>query len=561
MAFSLRERPALVDRLRSGVFDLLVVGGGVTGAGVLRDAALRGLKVALVERGDFACGTSSRSSKLVHGGLRYLEMGDVALVFEAVRERQRLMKLAPHLARPQAFLLPVFRPRRRHSIFALDIGLTLYDMLAAFAGVLRHKAVRARGLRKMEPLLKRDDLQGGVRYYDAMTDDARLVLANVRDGVEAGGVAVSRVSFVEPQFRQGRFVSALVKDEWTGDMMRVAAHGLVLAGGPWTDDLRGRIGAKAELRALRPSKGVHIVVTRDRLPLSQAVMMTAADGRIVFALPWSHATVLGTTDTPWDGPPDDPPTTLEDARYLLDTANAHFDPPGGPLAPTDVVSSWGGIRPLVAADSSSTYNASREHLVATDPRGIVTISGGKLTTYRVMAEEALDAAISLLPPGRAAAAQPGRTQTLPLPGARTIAGRHRALEEVATRLHDQHGIDPALATLLAQRYGDEAAAVVALAREEPDGLVPVVAGAPVVWGELRWAAQHEMALSLVDAAVRRTPLYYTVGVRLHDCADEIARRFCGWLGLPADRAPELAIELRQHIDRHAILARETPHAA
>ena len=198
MDFCLPERSQHVERLKREVFDVLVVGGGITGAGIARDAALRGLRVALVERGDFAGGTSSRSSKLIHGGLRYLEMGDFKLVFEAVRERQRLMRLAPHLARPQAFVLPVL-DRSKHGVLALDVGLTIYDVMAAFAGVMTHKAVRARGLRQLEPLLRPDGLHGGVRYHDAMTDDARLVIANLRGALTAGAVPVSRMAFLGPE--------------------------------------------------------------------------------------------------------------------------------------------------------------------------------------------------------------------------------------------------------------------------------------------------------------------------------------------------------------------------
>jgi len=388
------------------------VGGGITGAGIARDAALRGLKVALVERGDFAQGTSSRSSKLIHGGLRYLEMGDVGLVFEAVRERQRLLELAPHLARAQSFVLPVFEGSRR-SVFVLDIGLTVYDLLAAFSGVMTHRALRKKALR-MEPLLRQNGLSGGVRYYDAMTDDGRLVLANIRGALQAGAVPVSRVSFTEPVFRAGKLLSAVVRDEVRGASIQVAARCLVSAVGPWSDELSARWQGQPVPPTLKPSKGVHVVVPRARLPLSQAVMMTAADGRVVFALPWSHATILGTTDTVHEGPIDEPGTTYADAKYLVDTANLNFDIPGEPLRVDEIVSTWAGIRPLVAsAPGQSSYKTSREHAISTDARGLVAIAGGKLTTYRIMAAETVDAAIKLLPAQTGADLKPCATAHLP----------------------------------------------------------------------------------------------------------------------------------------------------
>jgi glycerol-3-phosphate dehydrogenase len=559
MSFSLHERKGLVDRLRTEVFDLIVVGGGITGAGILRDAALRGLKVALIERGDFAVGTSSRSSKLIHGGLRYLEMGDVALVFEAVRERQRLMKLAPHLARPQPFVLPVYRQRRRHSVFALDVGLTVYDLLASFAGVMSHRAVRARGLRKMEPLLKSADLQGGVRYYDAMTDDARLVLANVRGGVQAGGVAVSRMTFLEPHMRQGKFNAARVRDEWHGETMLIAGHCLVFAGGPWSDALQQQWHSKSAARKLQPSKGVHVVVPRARLPLAQAAMMTAHDGRVVFALPWSHATVIGTTDTPWQGALDDPPTTTSDAQYLVDTANAHFDAPGGALTLADIVSTWAGIRPLVAQSNGNTYQASREHLVEANGKGLVSVSGGKLTTYRAMAEEAVDAALGLLPEGRAAAARECTTDKDALPGAKSLVDRRRPLDGETARLQGA-GVPAEAAQWLVQRYGDEAAEVWRACGVDAKGKDAVVPGLPVLWGEVRWAVEQEMALTAVDVAVRRTSLYYLAGAGLLPVIDELARRICAIGDQPAGRAMELAAELRAHIERHQVQPDVDPNA-
>lgn len=571
MPYSVHQRPELLQHLRTEVFDLLVVGGGITGAGVARDAALRGLKVALVERGDFAIGTSSRSSKLIHGGLRYLEMGDVKLVFEAVRERQRLMRLAPHLARAQSFVLPVYE-RSKHGVFLLDVGLTIYDVMAAFAGVMTHKAVRKKALRRLEPLLHEAGLQGGVRYYDAMTDDGRLVLANVRAAVQAGAVVTSRTGFVEPVFKGGRLVAAKVRDEVRGETFPVACKVVVSATGPWTDETMGRWkGALQDggpPQTLKPSKGVHVVVPRDRLPLSQAVMMTARDGRVVFALPWTHATVIGTTDTPYAGDLAEPPCTYDDAAYLCQTANDHFQAVGGPLDVADIISTWAGIRPLVANDpGQSSYKTSREHVVTSDPRGLVAIAGGKLTTFRVMAAETVDAALKLLPQAQVDALKPCQTAQVPLPGAEGPLGDARKggsarkpLEFLISTLKTSQSLDDETATHFAFQYGTEAESVLAVCRATQDGMTPVVADLPVRWGELEWLVREEMVLTLADLLVRRTQLYYLAGDRLLPVLDTLARKVASWLGYPPAQARPLHDEMAAFIAQRRVETAER-HAA
>lgn len=549
MPYSIHQRPELLLRLQSEIFDVVVVGGGITGAGVARDAALRGLKVALIDRGDFACGTSSRSSKLIHGGVRYLEMGDVALVFEAVRERQRLLRLAPHLARPQSFLLPVYEDRKKHSVFILDVGLTLYDLLASFAGVMHHRALRTKAMRRLEPLLRAKGLDGGVRFWDAMTDDARLVMANLRGALQAGAVPVSRVAFVEPVWKNNRLLSVRLRDELTGHTFLVATHTVVSATGPWTDELHTKWKGSGVPQTLQPSKGVHVVVPRERLPLSQAVMMTAADGRVVFALPWPLATVLGTTDTPYAGDFREPEATYEDAKYLVDTANAHFDTPDRPLDVEDVVSTWAGIRPLVANTQTpgSTYKTSREHVVSTDPRGLVTIAGGKLTTYRVMAQSTVDAVVKLLPPTPGVDLKPCQTETLPLPGADKLVGVMRPLETLIAGLQAQENLDESVARHLAMSYGSDARDVLATCDMEPAGRQRVLPDLPFLWGELAWLTREEMVLTLTDLCVRRTQLYYLAGEKLLTVAPLLADRLVKWLGLPAEKRAELLTDLENFV--------------
>ncbi|MBM4344305.1 MAG: glycerol-3-phosphate dehydrogenase/oxidase [Deltaproteobacteria bacterium] len=569
MAFSIHQREDLLRKLAATPFDLLVVGGGITGAGIARDAALRGLRVALVERGDFAVGTSSRSTKLIHGGLRYLEMGDVGLVFEAVRERQRLLRIAPHLARPQSFVLPV-NESSKHGVFLLDVGLTLYDALASFAGVMRHRALRKKPLMRMEPLLHGKGLQGGARYFDATTDDARLVLANVRGAHEAGAVPLSRVEVVAPIVQDGRCVGARVRDLRGSATFDVRALCIVAAVGPWSDEwmalwrsaLPDTTDAPAAAPPLTPSKGVHVVVPRSRLPLNHAVTMTShLDGRVVFALPWSHATVLGTTDTTYDGALDEPVCTWADAEYLVQTANGCLHAVGGPLQVADVVSTWAGIRPLVAQAGASSYKTSREHVITVDPRGLVAVAGGKLTTYRVMAQQAVDAALPLLPGATAHAVTPCATAELPLPGADRLPTPNRSIEVLTAALQANHGLDAASAEHFARRYGSDAESVLAACADEPEGGDCVLPDLPYRWGELAWLVREEMALDLVDLTVRRTQLYYVAGDRLLAVAQDLGRRMARWCGDPPEAARILAAGLVAYVVAHRVQSPPEPHAA
>ena len=481
MPFSFHERRPLIDRLRSDHFDVLVVGGGVTGAGLARDAALRGLRVALVEMDDFSSGTSSRSSKLIHGGLRYLEQGDVGLVFEAVRERQRLMKLAPHLAKAQSFIVPVFKGSR-HSVLLLDLGLTLYDMLAAGAGVIRHRAMRAARLLEHEPLLRDATLKGGVRYYDAQTDDVRLVMANLRDAHACGAVCVSRLRFEEPTLTDGRISGVKLKDLTTGET-EARCDSVVLVAGPFADDaMRRFLGREPKRPIIRPSR-VHIVLETDFL--SEAILMTADDGRVVFALPWPHASVIGTTDTQFVGELSNPRCTFDDVDYLLACANSHLVAKGAPLGREDVVSTWSGIRPLAIGtrdDEGKTYNTSREHVIHADPAGLVMIAGGKLTTYRVMAAEGLEAAVNFLPPARQDGLSPCVTHERPLPGADNLPHGRAPLERFAQRLADSRRCSLSLAEHLTHTSGSDAEAVLACCEANDDGARQVVSGCPVRWG-------------------------------------------------------------------------------
>lgn len=488
--------------LADAPFDLLVVGGGITGAGVARDAALRGLRVALVERDDFAAGTSSRSSRLVHGGVRYLEHGHLGLVFEASRERRILLRTAPHLVRPLAFTWPVYRGARvpRWQLLA---GLALYDGLALFRNVALHRPLGAAGVLAREPALAREGLVGGATYWDAATDDARLTLATVLDAVRAGACVVNHaaVRAMTLPAREGAPVRVQVADALTGAVVDAAARVVVNAAGPWGDAVR-RLVEPAGPDAVLGAKGVHITVPAARVGNHGAVtLLSPVDGRVMFVLPAGPCTIIGTTETPAERGPDEVRATEADVAYLLRSANGFF--PAAGLRREDVVSAWAGIRPLAAAARGAHANggtaaASREHVIERDPRGLVTVSGGKLTTYRAMAAQVVDAAAPLLT--GADVRRRSRTHARPLPGG-VLAPDEQRQARCAVG-------DDAVADRLLQAHGSGWRDVWALAAHDPRLASRVDASLPYVGAELAYAVRCELACTLADLLVRRTPIAF-----------------------------------------------------
>lgn len=359
--------------LESRVFDVLVIGGGITGAGIARDAAMRGMSVAIVEKGDWANGTSSKSSRLIHGGIRYLEHGQIALVRESVRERETLLRIAPHLVRPLEFTWPVYRGARLPR-WKLRIGLTIYDFLAGKRGVRSHQSLSAEEVLANEPHLRRDGLVGGVSYFDAATDDAALTRANIESAVEHGALAVNHALAATTHATDGK-ATALVKNLTDGNESRVSARLVVSATGPWQ---------------ARGTKGSHIAVPRSRVDNHNAVTLTSPDdGRVMFVLPGGDQTIVGTTDIRTTESPDSVKASDEEIAYLLRAANSCF--PDSQLTSSDVVATWAGIRPL-AKDPAGTSpsSISREHRISRDNNGVLVVTGGKLTTYRSMASQVVD---------------------------------------------------------------------------------------------------------------------------------------------------------------------------
>lgn len=529
------RREAQWRRLGSDPFDLLVVGGGITGAGVARDAALRGARVALVEKGDYASGTSSRSSRLVHGGLRYLELYEFGLVFESTHERARLMRLAPHVVRPLPFIYPVYEGAKP-GLLLMRMGMLLYDLLASFQTYRNHRKLRPARLAAAEPALRQDGLRGGFRYYDCITDDGRLTLENILGAEAAGAVCLNHARFEAATLADGVITGATVVDEETGRRATVRAPVVVNAVGPWLNGLR-RQGECARGLRLQPSKGVHVVVPRERLPVDDAVVMKAVqDGRVVFCIPWGSATYIGTTDTAWDGDPDAVFADAADVDYLLETANRYF--PRQDLVPADVLSTWAGLRPLIAADGTSTYHTSREHAVASDPCGTVVVAGGKLTTYRLMARETVDAALALLRDREGAGARRFgrcRTKRRPLPGGVGLK-RRKARAALHGELRGRSGLSAEAVAHLVTTYGARAGLLVDAVAADPSRGRPIVDGLPYLWAQVDFAADEEHAVHLDDVLVRRTHLFYKAPDQGRAVAPAVAARLALRLGWDEARA-------------------------
>jgi glycerol-3-phosphate dehydrogenase len=502
--------------MQAGQLDLLVVGGGITGAGVALDAAARGLSVGLVERADLASGASSKSSKLIHGGLRYLEMGDLGLVREGLRERELLLtRLAPHLVSAVPFLWPL-RHRGWERLY-LGAGLILYDTLGGARSVPRHRHLSRRGGLAAAPALSGEGMTGAVQFYDAAEDDARMVVAVARTAASFGAHVVTRARVTRLVRAGARVTGAEVRDSETGQTLAVAARHVLLAAGAWTDELRAGTAARFAT-ALRPSKGIHITVARGRIPMSTGVL-ARTEKSVLFIIPTDAGWLIGDTDTPWLHGPDDPVASAADIDYLLAKANALL---ACPLTRADVLGVFAGLRPLVGpAGATDTTRLSRRHVVEAPAPGLTTIAGGKYTTYRAMAADAVDAAARDFP-GLA----PSSTARIPLCGAaRFIVARAHAADH-ATAL----GTDPAAVVRLLHRYGDRVDELLALCAQREDLRRPL-AGAPAhLAAEIVHACTHEGALHLEDVLERRTRLAINRADRAVGVAGEVAALMASALG-------------------------------
>ncbi|HEY6498688.1 MAG TPA: glycerol-3-phosphate dehydrogenase/oxidase [Streptosporangiaceae bacterium] len=501
-----RDRAALLDRLAGTEFDVLVIGGGITGAGAALDAASRGLRVALVEARDLASGTSSRSSKLIHGGLRYLEQFDFKLVWEALRERDLLVsKLAPHLVKPVSFLYPLHRKVLERPY--VGAGLVLYDaMEGTKRPVPHHRHLTVRGALRMAPGITPSGLAGALLYYDAQTDDARYTVTVARTAAAHGALIGNQISARHllregSSDKEGRVIGARVRDEESGRELDVRAKRVVLCTGVWTDLVHELSGIRAGYK-VRMSKGVHLVVPYEAIRSDTGIILRT-EKSVLFIIPWGQRWIVGTTDTDWTGDRAEPTATGEDIDYILAQANRIL---ARPLTRADVIGVYAGLRPLVAADDSKpTTKLSREHVVDTPVPGLASIAGGKFTTYRLMARDVVDAAVADY--GRWVPASV--TDQLPLLGADGLA----AAAAEADRLAEDYGLPGEAVEHLLDRYGTLTEEVLELTRDDPSLAQPLADGHPYLRAEVAYAVTHEGALHVEDVLVRRVRLFIETGAQ------------------------------------------------
>ncbi|WP_253770273.1 glycerol-3-phosphate dehydrogenase/oxidase [Goodfellowiella coeruleoviolacea] len=505
------------QRLGSDTFDLVVIGGGVVGAGTALDAATRGLRVALVEARDLASGTSSRSSKLFHGGLRYLEQLEFSLVREALRERELMLtKIAPHLVKPVSFLYPLTHRFWERPYTAA--GLLLYDTMGGARSVPGQKHLTRAGALRMVPALKRDALIGAIRYYDAQADDARHTLTVARTAAHYGAVVRTSTQVVDFLREADRVSGVRVRDVEDGRETEVNAQAVINCTGVWTDELQRLSGSRGRFR-VRASKGVHIVVPRDRI-VAETGLILRTEKSVLFVIPWRNHWIVGTTDTDWNLDLAHPAATRSDIDYLLEHVNQVL---ATPLTHDDIEGVYAGLRPLLAGESEETSKLSREHAVARVAPGLVAIAGGKYTTYRVMAADAVDAAAVDLS-GRL---QPSITDRVPLLG----ADGYYALVNQTDQLASRYGLHPYRVRHLLDRYGSLVHDVLAMAEGRPELLRPLPAAPDYLRVEVVYAASHEGALHLEDVLTRRTRISIEYPHRGVDCAEAAARlmgEVLGW---------------------------------
>ncbi|MFC5290462.1 glycerol-3-phosphate dehydrogenase/oxidase [Actinokineospora guangxiensis] len=489
-------------------FDVVVVGGGVVGVGTALDAATRGLKVALVEARDLASGTSSRSSKLFHGGLRYLEQLEFGLVREALRERELMLtRLAPHLVKPVSFLYPLSNRVWERPYTAA--GLFLYDTMGGARSVPGQKHLSRSGALRLVPALKRDALIGGIRYFDAIADDARHTMTVARTAAHYGAVVRTSTQVVGFLRESDRVTGVRVRDVEDGRETDVRAEAVINCTGVWTDELQRVSGSRGRFR-VRASKGVHIVVPKDRI-IAESGLILRTEKSVLFVIPWRNHWIVGTTDTDWNLDLAHPAATRADIDYILDHVNTVL---ARPLTHDDIEGVYAGLRPLLAGESEETSKLSREHAVARVSPGLVAIAGGKYTTYRVMAADAVDAA-SVDLPGRL---QPSITDQVPLLG----ADGYHALVNQADLLAAEHGLHPYRVRHLLDRYGSLLHEVLELAKDRPDLLKPLDGAADYLRVEAVYAASHEGALHLEDVLARRLRVSIEYPHRGADSARQVA---------------------------------------
>lgn len=535
MSLAFTERLKIIQKMEQETYDLVIVGGGINGAGVARDAASRGMKVALVEASDFASGTSSRSSKLIHGGIRYLENKEFGLVFEALSERSILFKMAPHMVHPLRFLLPLYKGSRV-GMFKMGLGMWLYDALSLFRAPKLHERLTAKKSVERISILEPKNLLGSYVYSDAYMDDDRLVIETLRSADNMGADLISYARAVGASFDKEKVSAIECEDVLTGKKFVVRGIHFVSTVGPWTDRL-GKTLLKDWKTILRPSKGVHITLTKDKLPLPCAMVMATEDERrIVFGIPRHEMIIIGTTDTDFKDSPENVKTTKEDVDYLLHVINQYFP---GAVKKKDIVASYAGVRPLIDDGSQTESKTSREHVIISDPRNITFVAGGKYTTYRLMAEQTVNSALKTFDPANKKEFKASNTKKPLNPKVNVESFRKNNLL-VQSLLKRVHFLEEEVRVLV-DRHGAEASDIV-------EQYYSPVQKSP--WEmEAGFAIDNCMCGKLIDFYLRRSPLILSRldhGIGLIEPLSIVFSQKLGWNEETRQRNIK---EVMQHLER------------
>jgi glycerol-3-phosphate dehydrogenase len=530
------QRDAAINALAHEEFDILIIGGGVTGAGAVLDAASRGLKVALVEARDIASGTSSRSSKLIHGGLRYLEQYDFKLVREALHERELMVStLSPHLVKPVGFLYPLHEKLKERTY--VGAGLALYDVLRGFQRALPwHKHMSQKKIAEIAPSLRQDIVTGAVKYYDAQVDDARHTMTIIRTARRHGATIATRVE-VDQLIRNGKkVIGAEVIDTVTGKKIKVSAKAVVMCAGIWSDEMHAKFGIKPGY-GVTMSKGAHIVVPGSAIKSDTGIILKTSVS-VLFLIPWGDKWIVGTTDTPYDGDRAHPHATSEDVQYILDQANKVLEPQ---LRREEIIGVYAGLRPLVAnAKDSTTTKLSREHTTDRSAPGFVSIAGGKYTTYRVMGKDAIDLAVTDL----RRLVNSSCTEKLPIVG----ADGYFALTQQSAQIAEEYGVDEKTIVHLLNRYGSMISEVLDLVTEDKKLGQLLDPTLPYLKAEIVYAVTHEGAMTVDDVISRRTRLAFEAPHAGIDLAEDVANLIAPYLGWGAKDKKESIAQYREQVE-------------
>ncbi len=533
---SLEDRRAALQRMARDGVEVLVVGGGITGCGVLLELAARGYNAGLIDKGDFASGTSSKSTKLAHGGIRYLAHFDFALVREALIERGRMIRNAPHLTKPLGFVLPLYKTNRRPldmpfvlpgglgTSWILQAGLLMYDLMSGKLGIKMHRRLSPDQAKAEAPAIKREGMTSAFIYYDGQTDDTRLTLNVLRTAANKGALAANYTELTSFEQQEGKIIAAKIKDVLSGETYTIKTGAIINAGGVFAGRIEAMAsgGASGESKiSVKPAKGVHLTVPREAVPLGEyaAVLPETPDGRLVFLVPWNTRITIGTTDTK-GGDIDQPVATDADVQYLLDVTNDYMQTK---LTKKDIISAWAGYRPLIspAGANADTSKLSRSHVVMDGPGGMVTVTGGKLTTYRRMAQDAVDHLANKL---SKPVTHP--TEDMPLEGAQGAPDAAQAVQQAAKG----YGWNKDIVTRL-NTYGSEACTLLDLCKEDAALAKPIVPDLPYIMAEVTYACRNEMAAQLQDVIVRRLHLNFedwSRGVTAAPAIAQVMARELGW---------------------------------